>query len=128
MTERSQEEIVEHIVQVLDDYIAPAVAGHGGQVNFVSFENGNAVLEMSGACSGCAGSTMTLKYGVEQMLTQMIPEVNSVEGFDDPLSTVDPFYTSDPFGSMNNDPFGNYDTIETLNVQEDDNESNNREV
>ena len=118
MTNRTQEEIVAHINQVLEEYIAPAVASHGGQVNFSSFENGVALLEMSGACSGCAGSTATLKYGVESILTDMVPEVNAVEGFDDPMSTVDPFYT---------DPFM-YDAWETIDLvdlsSEDDNESN----
>jgi hypothetical protein len=42
---------------------------------------------------------MTLKHGIEQMMTSLIPEVNSVEGIDDPFSTVDPFYMSDPFGN-----------------------------
>lgn len=117
MTERTQEQIVENITQVLEEYVAPAVAGHGGEVNFVSFEDGKVLLEMSGACSGCAGSTMTLKYGVENMLTQMIPEVQTVEGFDDPFSEVDPFYT-DPFGMHN------WDLIDL--EEEDSDESNNR--
>ena len=116
MTERTQEQIVENITQVLEEYVAPAVASHGGQVNFVSFESGKVLLEMSGACSGCAGSTMTLKYGVENMLTQMIPEVQSVEGFDDPFSEVDPFYT---------DSFGMHDWDLIDLEEEDSDESNN---
>jgi Fe-S cluster biogenesis protein NfuA len=99
MTERSQEDIVKNITEVMEQYVTPSVAQHGGQVNFVSFENGAVLVELSGACSGCAGSTMTLKHGIEQMMTNLIPEVNSVEGIDDPFSTVDPFYMSDPFGS-----------------------------
>lgn len=115
MTERTQEQIVENIVQVLDEYIAPAVAQHGGAVNFVSFDNGIVLLEMSGACSGCAGSTMTLKYGAEQMLTQMVPEVTAVEGFDDPFSEVDPFYT---------DPFGMHDW-DLIDLEEEDSDEPN---
>ena len=119
MTERNHEDVVKNIVEVLEEYVAPAVAGHGGIVNFVSFEKGRVLLEMSGACSGCAGSTMTLKYGVEQILTQMIPEVEAVDGFDDPFSNVNPFYTSDPFGNHD------WDRIDTI---EDTDESDNREV
>lgn len=96
MTERTQEEIVAHIRQVLEEYIDPVVAQHGGEVRFSNYDSGVVMLEMSGACSGCAGSTATLKYGVEAILTQEIPEVVTVEGFDDPFSMVDPFYT-DPF-------------------------------
>lgn len=93
MSKRTQEEIEENIKQVLNNYVAPAVAQHGGEVNFSSYNNGVVFLEMSGACSGCAGSTMTLKLGVESLLTEMISEVTSVEGFDDPNSTVNPFYS-----------------------------------
>lgn len=93
MTNRTNEEIVENIKQVLEQYIAPAVANHGGQVNFVSFNNGQVLLELSGACSGCAGSAATLKFGVENMLREMVPEVVEVEGMDDPFSNVDPYYS-----------------------------------
>jgi Fe-S cluster biogenesis protein NfuA len=111
MTERTQEDIVKNIVEVLENYVTPAVAAHGGAVNFVSFEQGVVLLEMSGACSGCAGSTMTLKYGAEQILTQMVPEVIAVEGFDDPFSEVDPFYT-DPFSMHDWDMINMEDTTD----------------
>ena len=114
MNERSQEDIIKNIVEVMEEYVTPAVAQHGGQVNFVSFDKGVVLVELSGACSGCAGSTMTLKHGIEQMMSHLIPEVNSVEGIDDPFSNVDPYY-------MNNDPFGQA-------TWEDPDESNNREV
>jgi len=115
MTERSQEEIVKHIVDVMEQYVTPAVAQHGGEVNFVSFENRVVTVQLSGACSGCAGSTMTLKHGIEQMMSQLIPEVTMVEGIDDPLSTVDPFYMSDPFG-MQHINLDDYD----IDLSEDD--------
>jgi|MEHZ01.5.fsa_nt_MEHZ011584020.1_2 Fe-S cluster biogenesis protein NfuA len=108
MTERSQEDIVKHITEVMEQYVAPNVAQHGGEVNFVSFENGAVLVELSGACSGCAGSTATLKHGIEQMMTHLVPEVTTVEGIDDPFSTVDPFYNSDPFNNQFNDPFGSH--------------------
>ena len=111
MTERTQEQIVENIIEVLTEYVTPAVASHGGIVNFISYEKGKVLLELSGACSGCAGSTMTLKYGVENMLVQLVPEVESVEGFDDPFSEVDPFYT-DPFGMHNWDTIDLEDTTD----------------
>lgn len=91
MTERTKEEIEANIKQVLEQYVDPVVAQHGGQVNFSAYENGHVLLEMSGACSGCAGSTMTLKMGVEGILVEMIPEVKSIEGFDDPFSN-NPYY------------------------------------
>ena len=99
MTERTHEDIVKHIIEVLNEYVAPAVAHHGGQVNYNDFADGVLTLEMSGACSGCAGSTQTLKYGIENMMLNLVPEVTSVQGFDDPYSEVSPYF-------MNNDPYG----------------------
>ena len=99
MTERTQEEIVKNITDVMEQYVAPNVAQHGGEVNFVSFELGVVLVELSGACSGCAGSTATLKHGIEQMMTSLIPEVQGVEGIDDLESNVMPYYSDmDPFG------------------------------
>ena len=114
MTERTQEEIVSDIQEVLTKFIAPVVAQHGGMVNFASFNDGVVILEMSGACSGCAGSTMTLKHGAENILKELVPEVISVEGFDDPNSTVDPFY-SDPF------MYDQWDIIEIEDITNDPN-------
>lgn len=103
MTTRTKEEIVTDIQNALDTYVAPAVAAHGGAVNFVSYDNGVVLVELSGACSGCAGSMMTLKHGVENMLCEMVEEVQSVEGIDDPFSNVDPFYSSMPTWMIDND-------------------------
>ena len=97
MTERTKEQIVEQIKELIETHVKPAVAGHGGNIEFLDYQDGHLLLELGGACSGCAGSTMTLKLGVEGLLTEMIPEVERVEGFDDPFSTVDPFYSSMPF-------------------------------
>jgi Fe-S cluster biogenesis protein NfuA len=95
---REKQVIVEDIIRVLNDFVAPAVSQHGGQVNFLEFneETGDLLLEMSGACSGCAGSTATLKYGIENMLTHLVPEVKTINAIDDLNSGVDPFFT-DPF-------------------------------
>ena len=51
---RPHEEIVASIKAVIETHVKPAVAGHGGTVNFVEFKDGLLTLQMSGACSGCA--------------------------------------------------------------------------
>jgi len=94
---RSNVDIIKDIKDIITEYIQPAVAEHGGNIEFVNYENGNVELLLGGACSGCAGSFMTLKYGVEQMLIDKIPEVNSVTANDDPSSTTMPYMNYDPF-------------------------------
>jgi Fe-S cluster biogenesis protein NfuA len=115
MAERTNEEIIEQIKSLIETHVKPAVASHGGNIEFLSYDNGNLLLELGGACSGCAGSTMTLKMGVENMIKHYVPEVTSVEAQDDPFSTVDPFYT---------DPFM-FDDWEDTEKEEGGNESNN---
>ena len=97
MTERTTETIVEEIKLLIEERVKPAVAGHGGNIEFLDYNDGHLLLELGGACSGCAGSTMTLKMGIENMLMHYIPEIKTVEAQDDPMSTVDPFYSSMDF-------------------------------
>ena len=89
---RDHNEIVSNIKTVIEANIKPAVASHGGEVKFIKFKEGTLNLMMSGACSGCAGSQATLKYGIENMMKHYVPEVLTIEGEDDTTSTVDPYY------------------------------------
>lgn len=66
------------IVEVLEQYIRPAVEGDGGSITFKSFQEGVVTVQMRGACSGCPSSTVTLKAGIEALLKRMVPEVNEV--------------------------------------------------
>ncbi|WP_248724231.1 NifU family protein [Seonamhaeicola sp. ML3] len=67
------------IVNILEEYIKPAVASDGGNIQFLSYneETKNVSVLLQGACSGCPSSTFTLKNGIENILKQMLP--NKVE-------------------------------------------------
>ena len=67
------------IVEILDEYIKPAVESDGGAIELDSYKDGVVKVVLKGSCSGCPSSTMTLKAGIEQMLKNMLPEVQSVE-------------------------------------------------
>ncbi len=66
------------IVDLLDEYIRPAVEGDGGAIDFRSYEDGVVTVLLKGSCAGCPSSTATLKGGIEMLLKQYIPEVTSV--------------------------------------------------
>jgi len=83
---------VSAINKIIEESILPSVQMHGGHVELKSFKDGIATVFLSGACSGCAMSTLTLKMGIENMLKYYIPEVLAVEGIEDPNSTVSPYY------------------------------------
>lgn len=69
------------IVDILDEYIKPAVAGDGGNIAFRSYDEQNKLVSviLQGACSGCPSSTATLKNGIENLLKEMLPnQINEV--------------------------------------------------
>jgi Fe-S cluster biogenesis protein NfuA len=74
------------IVDILDEYIRPAVASDGGNIAFKSYDEESQVVSviLQGACSGCPSSTATLKNGIETMLKEMLPnqirEVVAING------------------------------------------------
>lgn len=92
---RTNEQIIEHIKHVLKTHVAPAVAQHGGKINFVSYDDGALLLELSGSCAGCAGSKMTLKLGVERLLKEDVPEIEVVEAVDDEDTDATPYFTEE---------------------------------
>ena len=66
-------------MEVLDTKVRPAVAKDGGDIKFVSFEDGVVKVLLQGSCSGCPSSLMTLKQGVQNLLKHYVKEVNTVE-------------------------------------------------
>ena len=69
------------IVEILDEYIKPAVAGDGGNIAFRSYDEEHKIVSvvLQGACSGCPSSTATLKNGIETLLKEMLPnQINEV--------------------------------------------------
>lgn len=71
-------EIVKKIKGILDEYVRPAVESDGGNITFHSFNDGVVKVQLQGSCSGCPSSTLTLKSGIERLLTSMLPEVKEV--------------------------------------------------
>lgn len=71
-------ELDRKIISILDEYVKPAVESDGGAINFHSFDQGTVKVLLQGSCSGCPSSTLTLKQGIENLLTSMVPEVKEV--------------------------------------------------
>lgn len=62
------------IIDILEEYVKPAVASDGGNILFKSYEADSKTVQviLQGACSGCPSSTFTLKNGIENMLKNMM--------------------------------------------------------
>jgi NFU1 iron-sulfur cluster scaffold homolog, mitochondrial len=75
-------ETVKKIKNILEEYIRPAVEQDGGAITYHSFNDGIVKVKLQGSCSGCPSSMVTLKAGIENLFTRMMPdEVKSVEAF-----------------------------------------------
>lgn len=74
----TREELKEKVEKVLDQ-VRPYLQQDGGDLNLVDITDDNIVkVELTGACSSCAFSTMTLKNGVETTLKKVLPEIKEV--------------------------------------------------
>lgn len=71
--EADWDEFDKKIVELLDEYVKPAVAADGGNIKFLNHQDGIVSVLLQGACSGCPSSTATLKQGIEGMLKNFLP-------------------------------------------------------
>ena len=77
-------EVETRIVEILEEFVKPAVAQDGGNIRYAGYENKIVKVQLQGACSGCPSSTMTLKNGILTLLQKMLPtlveDVEAVNG------------------------------------------------
>lgn len=71
---KSLDDISKEIINILEEYVKPAVASDGGNIQFESYNSETKTVKviLQGACSGCPSSTYTLKSGIENMLREMM--------------------------------------------------------
>ena len=70
-------DINQRIIEEIEK-IRPFLNNDGGDIEFVSFQDGVVHVKLTGACAGCSLIDYTLKDGIEEILTSEIPEVISV--------------------------------------------------
>ncbi len=68
----------QQIINILEEYVKPAVAADGGNILFDSYDEKEKRVKvvLQGACNGCPSSTFTLKSGIENMLKDMLKDEN----------------------------------------------------
>ncbi len=69
----------EQIKEALND-VRPSLQNDGGDVEFVSENDGVVSVKLTGACGGCPMAQMTLKMGIENYLKEKVPQVKEVVG------------------------------------------------
>lgn len=70
----------QQIINILEEYVKPAVAADGGNILFDSYDEKEKRVKvvLQGACNGCPSSTFTLKSGIENMLKDMLNDKDIV--------------------------------------------------
>ena len=59
--------------------VRPMLEADGGNIELVDVtEDGKVKLRLTGACSSCPMSSMTLKMGVERVIKKNVPEIKEV--------------------------------------------------
>ena len=81
--EVNEDNVEKQIIALLNARIRPAVKKDGGDIKFISFDQGIVLVEMQGACKGCPYAMRTLKEGVERILKTYISEVKEVRNIDE---------------------------------------------
>ena len=63
--------VEEHIqVEEILDEVRPYIESHGGDLELLEVDDGVVHVRLSGSCSGCAASAITLRRGVEDALRE----------------------------------------------------------
>ena len=76
----TEQNILNERVEKVIGTIRPRLQADGGDVELVDVSDEGVVsVKLVGACRGCPGATMTLKMGIERLLKQQVPEVESVQ-------------------------------------------------
>jgi Fe-S cluster biogenesis protein NfuA len=71
----------EKIIDLLDR-MRPFLINDGGDLEFVDYKDNIVYIRLSGACKDCSMIDVTLKEGIEEMITTEIPEVKEVINVD----------------------------------------------
>ena len=80
------------IQKLLDEHINPAVADHGGYVVLLDVKDDIAYVALGGGCQGCGMADVTLKQGIEALITEEVAGIRQVVDSTDHASGTNPFY------------------------------------
>ncbi|MFA9565695.1 MAG: NifU family protein [Acidimicrobiales bacterium] len=77
---------------MLDRDVNPMVEAHGGRIELVDRDDGVVSVRMTGRCQGCAMAQVTIRQGVEALMTRQVPGVARVVDVTDHTGGADPYY------------------------------------
>jgi Fe-S cluster biogenesis protein NfuA len=68
----------DEVWELLDEMVRPALQGDGGDIELIKVEDNDVHVKLTGACSTCPSSIMTMKMGVEALLREEFPQMREL--------------------------------------------------
>ena len=84
--------VEERVRLVLERYINPSIAAHGGTAELVAVEAETAYVRLGGGCVGCGMAAVTLSQGITVAIKEAVPEIVDVVDTTDHASGTNPYY------------------------------------
>jgi Fe/S biogenesis protein NfuA len=84
--------LYEQVAKVFEEQVNPMVARHGGRVELIDVQDAVVMLRMGGGCQGCGMADVTLRQGIEGMLSQLVPAVRGIVDITDHTSGSSPYF------------------------------------
>jgi len=84
--------VEERVRQVLDEFINPSIAAHGGTAELIAVEDDTAYVRLGGGCVGGGMAAVTLSQGITVAIKDAVPEIASVVDTTDHASGTNPYY------------------------------------
>jgi len=84
--------LYEQVAKVFEEQVNPMVARHGGRVELIDVQDAVVMLRMGGGCQGCGMADVTLRQGIEGMLSQLVPAVRGIVDITDHTSGANPYF------------------------------------
>jgi Fe-S cluster biogenesis protein NfuA len=69
---------IEERVRAALELVRPAIQMDGGDIQLEGVRDGTVTVQLFGTCDGCPMSPVTLRQGVERILSEHVPEITKV--------------------------------------------------
>lgn len=76
--DKMKKEETENKIKELIEKMRPFLINDGGDIEFIEYKEKKVYIRLMGACQDCSLIDVTLKEGIEEMITTEIPEVEEV--------------------------------------------------
>ena len=75
----SETELFDEVKKLIETDVRPFIEADGGRIKLKEIKENIVYVQLSGACAGCPGASMTLRGAVERILKMKLPDIKSVK-------------------------------------------------